>query len=94
MSMFVHQLEHDTYIARLPAMMTSSNGNIFRVTGLLWGESIGHRWIPLTMASSDAEIWCFLWSSPEQTGEQDAGDLSRHRTHYDVTVMSHAIHTK
>ena len=26
--------------------MTSSNGNIFRVTGLLWGESTGHRWIP------------------------------------------------
>ena len=25
--------------------MTSSNGNIFRVTGPLWVESIGHRWI-------------------------------------------------
>ena len=28
--------------------MKSSNGNLFRVTGLLWGESTGHRWIPLT----------------------------------------------
>ena len=27
-------------------MMTSSNGNIFRVIGLLQGESTGHRWIP------------------------------------------------
>ena len=27
--------------------MTSSNGNIFRVTGPLCGEFIGHRWIPL-----------------------------------------------
>ena len=26
------------------SMMTSSNGNIFRVTGLLCGEFIGHRW--------------------------------------------------
>ena len=26
-------------------MMTSSNGNIFRVTGPLWGESTGPRWI-------------------------------------------------
>ena len=26
-------------------MMTSSNGNIFRVTGPLWGETTGHRWI-------------------------------------------------
>ena len=31
--------------------MTSSNGNIFRVTGPLWGKSNGHRWIPLTKAS-------------------------------------------
>ena len=28
------------------SMMTSSNGNIFRVTSSLWGESTGHRWIP------------------------------------------------
>ena len=27
-------------------MMTSSNGNFFRVTGPLCGEFIGHRWIP------------------------------------------------
>ena len=25
-----------------------------------------HRWIPHTKAS-DAELWCFLWSAPEQT---------------------------
>ena len=31
--------------------MTSSNGNIFRVTGPLWGEYTGHWWIPLTKAS-------------------------------------------
>ena len=49
--------------------MTSSNGNIFRVTGSLWGESNGHRWIPLTKAS-DAELWCFLWPALEQTVEQ------------------------
>ena len=29
-------------------IVTSSNGNGFRVTGPLWGESTGHRWIPLT----------------------------------------------
>ena len=45
--------------------MTSSNENIFRVTGPLWGESTGHRWIPLTK-SSDAGLWYFLWSVPEQ----------------------------
>ena len=44
--------------------MTSSNANIFRVTGLLCGEFPGHRGIPRTKAS-DAELWFFLWSAPE-----------------------------
>ena len=39
------------------SMMTSSNGNIIRVTDHLWGEFTGHRWIPRTKAS-DAEL-CF-----------------------------------
>ena len=30
-------------------MITSSNGNIFHVTGPLCGEFTGHRWIPLTI---------------------------------------------
>ena len=46
------------------AMMTSSNGNIFRVTDPLCGEFTSHRWIPLTK-TSDAELWFFLWSAPE-----------------------------
>ena len=50
----------------LCTMTTSSNGNIFRVTGPLCGEFTGQRWIPLTKAS-DAELLCFLWSVPEQT---------------------------
>ena len=45
-------------------MMTSSNGNIFRVTDHLCGEFTSPRWIPHTKAS-DAELWCFLWSASE-----------------------------
>ena len=41
-------------------MMTSWNGDIFRVTGLLWREFTGHRWIPLTKAS-DVELCCFFF---------------------------------
>ena len=48
----------------LRSMMTSSNGNIFRVTGPSCGEFTGHRWIPRTKASN-AELWCFLWYAPE-----------------------------
>ena len=47
------------------SMMTSSNGNIFRVTGHLCGEFTGLRWIPRTKAS-DAELWCFLDLRPNK----------------------------
>ena len=29
-------------------VITSSHGNAFRITGFLWGEANGHRWIPTT----------------------------------------------
>ena len=38
-------------------IMTSSNVNIFPVTGPLCGEFTGHRWLPRTKVS-DAELWC------------------------------------
>ena len=55
----------------------------------LWGESIGHRLIPLVKAS-DAELWCFFligaWTNA-WANNPDVGDLRRHRAHYDVTLM-------
>ena len=45
-------------------MMTSSNGNIFSITGPLCRQSTDHRWIPLTM-DSEAELWPYLWYSSE-----------------------------
>ena len=47
-------------------------------------EFTGHRWIPRTKAS-DAELWCFLicaWING-WVNNREAGDLRRHRTHYD-----------
>ena len=41
------------------ATMTSSNGNIFRVTGPLCREFTGHCWIPRTK-TGDVELRCFL----------------------------------
>ena len=42
-------------------MMTSSNGNIFRVTGPLYGEFTGLRWIPRTKASdAELDVFCDL----------------------------------
>ena len=84
-----HAIGHTGRTGPCLPMMTSSNGNIFRVTGPLCGEFTGHRWICLTKAS-DAELWCFLWSAPWVNGwvnNRGTGDLSRHRAHYDVIVM-------
>ena len=66
--------------------------NIFRVTGHLCGEFTDNRWIPLTKVS-DAELWCFLWSELNKrfVNNREAGDLRRHRVHYDVTVMCWVI---
>ena len=63
----------------LSCMMTSSNENIFRVTDHLCGEFTGHRRTPRTKAS-DAGV-----------NNRQAGDLRRHRAHYDVTVMCNSI---
>ena len=69
--------------------MTSSNGNMFRVTGPLCGEFTCHRWIPPhkgqwrgALVFSFICAWINGWANNRQ-----AGDLRRHRTHYDVTVM-------
>ena len=72
--------------------MTSSNGNMFRVTGLcernsmVTGEFPSQR--PVTRSF---EVFFDLrlikgWAN----NNRDAVDLSRHRAHYDVTVMIYA----
>ena len=67
----------------------SSNGNIFCVTGHLFGEFTGHRWIPQTKGQwcralifSLICVWINSW-----VNNDEAGDLRRHSAHYDVTVM-------
>ena len=73
-------------------LMTSSNGNIFRVTGHMCREFTGHRWIPRTKAS-DAELWCFLicaWINGS-VNNREAGDLRRHRAHCNVTLTDRFI---
>ena len=67
-------------------MMTSSNGNIFRVTGPLSGNPPVSP--PLTNAS-DVELWCFFicaWTNGS-ANNRDTSDLRRRRAKNDVTVM-------
>ena len=49
-------------------LMTSSNGNTFRVTGHLCGEFTGLRRVPRTKPS-DTEFWCLIWSAHVWTVE-------------------------
>ena len=65
-------------------MMTSSNGNIFRVTDHLCGEFTGHKgqWRGALMFSLIC-VWINGWVNNRETG-----DLRRYRAHYDVIVMT------
>ena len=77
----------------LAAMMTSSNGNIFRVTGLLCGELTGHRWIPLKGQWRGTLMFSLICAGIKGwVNNREAGDLRRHRAHYDVTVMTAHSH--
>ena len=63
------------------SMLTSSNGNIFHVTGPLCGEFTSH-WCRALMFS----LICARINS--EVNNCEAGDLRRHRTFNGVTVMS------
>ena len=68
-------------------IMTSSNGNIFHVNGLLWGESLVDspqkgQWCGALMFS----LICTQTSS--WANNQTITDFRCHHAHYDITVMS------
>ena len=66
------------------SMMTSSNGNIFRVPGLLCGNTpvTGEFPAQRPVTQSFGVFFDLRWAN-----NGDAGDLRRHRAHYDVIVM-------
>ena len=69
-------------------MMTSSNGNIFRVTGHLCGEFTGPRWVPAQKpVTRSFDVFFDLRPNKRLGKNGEAGDLRRHRGHYDVIVM-------
>ena len=70
-------------------------GNIFRVTGSSWGESVGHLSLPLTMYKCQwhgALVFFFICArTNDWANNRDAVDLRCHRGHYDVIVMIYYI---
>ena len=68
--------------------MTSSNGNIFRVTGLLCGELTGPSEFPTqrpVTRNFDVVLIC-VWIN-DWVNNREAGELRRYRGHYGVIVM-------
>ena len=58
-----------------------------RFTGLLCGESTGHRCIPLTKANYGLMFYLICTWTNGWVNNRDASDLRHHRTHYDATVI-------
>ena len=63
-------------VADLTSVITSSNGNIFRVTGPLCGQWRGALMFSLICT------WMNGW-----VNNREAGDLRQHHAHYGITVM-------
>ena len=74
------------------SMMMSSNGNIFRITDPLWGESTSHQWIPFTKAS-DPELRCFFICAWTKVWANHGGtsDLRSHCAHCDITWWGYGM---
>ena len=69
-------------------MMTSSNGNFFRVTGPLCGEFTGHGEFPAQRpVTRSFDVFFDLRLNKQLSKQCEAGDLRRYRGHYDVIVM-------
>ena len=88
-------------VSHVSLMMTTSSGNILRVTDSLWGESTGHRRFP-SQRPLARSFDVFLWSAPEQTTGQSrrrwfettSHSLWRHCDAYWVKVMNIIVYPK
>ena len=82
------------HTTRFWQMMTSSNGNIFRVTGPLCEEFTGHGEFPTQRpVTRNFDVFFDLRLNNGWVNNREAGDLRRHSGHYDVSVMKHSLIT-
>ena len=64
----------------------SSNGNISRITGPLWGETTSHRDTPHKGQWRGALMFSLIYAwTNGWANNRYAGDLRGHHVHYDVT---------
>ena len=73
-------------------IMTSSNGNIFRVTGLCAGNSPGTSEFPAQRpVTRSFDVFSDLRLNKWLSKQREAGDLRRYRAHFDVIVMKSSV---
>ena len=72
-------------------MMPSSNGNLFFVTGPLWGEFTSHEFPSQRPVTQSFDIFFDLHLNKRLSNNRNAGDLRRRRAHYSITVMNNNI---
>ena len=84
-----------SYILSRYRMMTSSNGNIYRVTGPLCGNSPITREFPSQrpVMQSFNVLFDLHLKKNGWVNNWDAGGLRRHCAHYDVTIMAFITQT-
>ena len=69
------------FLIKCQCIMTSSNGNIFRLTGHLCDSPHKGQWRGALMFSLIC-VWINDW-----VNNREAGDLRRYHAHYDVIIM-------
>ena len=76
-------------------MMTSSNENIFHVTGHFCGEFTGPGEFPAQRPVTRALMFSLIYTwINDWVNKREAGDLRRHLGHYDVIVMHQTTNTQ
>ena len=81
-----------TTLYHISYTMTSSNGNIFRVTGHLCGNSPVPSEFPTQRpVTRSFDVYFDLRPNNGWVNKCEAGDLRRHCAHYDVIVMHYGI---
>ena len=69
-------------------MMTSSNGNIFALLALCAGNSpVTGEFPAQRQVTRSFDVFFDLGLNKRLSKRREAGDLRRHRAHYDVTIM-------
>ena len=81
------------HFGNLLPMMTSSNGNIFRVTGPLCGEFTGPGDFPTQRpVTRSFDVFFICARINDWVNKREAGDLRRYRGHYVVIVMPNTFY--